>query len=61
MFSECEHSCLLQMAKACKQRGMTRAEAIRSIETELCGFSSPFRIGQAVNTAFSPNPQPDLV
>lgn len=61
MFSECEHSCLLQMALACKKRGMTRAEAKRSIVTELHGFSSLFRIGQAVETAFSPTPHPDLI
>ena len=61
MFSECEHACLLQMALACKKRGMTLAEAKRSIELELHGFSSRFRISQAVETAFSPSPHPDLI
>ena len=61
MFSECEHACLLQMAIDCRDKGMSRPQAQQSIDLELHGFSSCFRISQAVETAYSPAPHPDLI
>jgi hypothetical protein len=59
MFSECEHSCLVRLAQDCKRRGMTHNEAQRQIENDFGGFSTSFRIAQAVQHAFCVTP--DLV
>ncbi len=56
MVTECEHNCLVKMAEACKGRGLSLNEAQRHIETETAGFSTSFRIAQAVRHVFTPNP-----
>ena len=55
MFTECEHNCLLKIARDCKHRGLSRTEAQRQIERDFGGFSTSFRIAQAVSRAFSAN------
>jgi hypothetical protein len=54
MVTECEHDCLLRMAEACKRRGLTPAQAQHHIEAETAGFSTSFRIAQAVRRVFQP-------
>jgi hypothetical protein len=56
MFSECEHNCLLKLAQDCKRRGLTLIEAQRQIEKDFGGFTTSFRIAQAVRRVFAPAP-----
>lgn len=52
MFSECEHNCLLKLAQDCKSRGLSRTEAQHQIESDFGGFTTSFRIAQAVRRVF---------
>ncbi|EBA17461.1 hypothetical protein RSK20926_06982 [Roseobacter sp. SK209-2-6] len=61
MFSELEHSCLLKLALECKHKGLSQSESLDSINTRMHGICSPFRISQAVDTAFHPERCPDLI
>lgn len=56
MFSECEHNCLLKLAQECQRRGLTRIEAQSQIEKDFGGFTTSFRIAQAVRRVFMPAP-----
>ncbi|MGR3761534.1 hypothetical protein ACUXV3_15575 [Roseobacteraceae bacterium NS-SX3] len=60
MFGEFEHACLLKMALTCKRLGLSEAECLSAVKAQTHGFSAPFRIRQAVHTAFHPEHCPDL-
>ena len=60
MFSEFEHTCLLQMARRCRRQGLSPSESRAEISARLHGFSAPHCIRQAVYTAFHPESCPDL-
>ena len=52
MQTDWESNCLVSMATRRRRRGLSRAEAIRDIDIALRGFSTRFRIGQAVRTVY---------
>ncbi|WP_281955274.1 hypothetical protein [Pseudophaeobacter arcticus] len=61
MFSEFEHSCLLDMALECRRKGLSQSESRATLNRQTRGFSAPFMIRQVVHTAFHPEHCPDLI
>ncbi|MEP4711274.1 hypothetical protein [Pseudophaeobacter sp.] len=61
MFSEFEHSCLLDMALECRRNGLSPSESRASLRRRTREFSAPLMIRQVVHTAFHPEHCPDLV
>ena len=57
MFAECERKCLLQMARACREKGMTSEETLTNLEAQIGGFSTKIRIQKAIERAFSDIPE----
>ncbi|MBW4706456.1 hypothetical protein KX928_01535 [Roseobacter sp. YSTF-M11] len=53
MRKDWERNCLMSMAAKRKRKGLSRAEAIRDIETILCGFSTRFHISRAVSATYN--------
>lgn len=61
MFGEFEHTCLLEMARELRRSGLEQADCAARIAERTGGFITPFRIAQAVHTAFHPEDCPDLI
>ena len=54
MVGEIERTWLMSLAAACKTRGLSALEAHQRIAEEIRGFSTGFRIAQAVRATYEP-------